>query len=259
LANYVRSGPCEDCGSRDAKAIYDDSSTFCFSCNKYHGAGLKDRLKPRRSNEKAVKVIDTSQWQYSLPGVATDWLNKYQLTKEEMSGFRWNPALTSKLWDGNAGALAMSLWENGRVVCVSYRLFDQDKPKSITIGYRPYITISNIEADTVIVVEDYISALKVSRLYPCIPLLGSNMPDDAILRLSKGYRSVYFWLDEDKLVQSMKMATKAGLLGMSVGTIYTEEDPKEYETEELQHIIGNRLNSNKSSSLYNDKVFGSNS
>jgi DNA primase len=159
-----------------------------------------------------------------------------------MSGFRWNPALTSRLWDGPTGALVMPLWENGRVVCVSYRLFDQDKPKSITLGYRPYITISNIESDTVIVVEDYISALKVSRIAPCIPLLGSNMPDDAILRLSKGYRSVYFWLDEDKVVSAMKMATKAGLLGMQTGAIYTEEDPKAYSTEELQHIIGNRIN-----------------
>lgn len=258
MANYIKSGPCPACGSSDARAEYSDGTAFCFSCNTFTGAGLKDRLKPRKSNEKAVKVIDTSQWQYSLPAVATDWLNRYELTKEEMSGFRWNPALTSKLWDGNAGALAMPLWENGRVVCVSYRLFDQDKPKSITIGYRPYITIGYKEADTVIVVEDYISALKVSRLYPCIPLLGSNMPDDAILRLSKGYRSVYFWLDADKCTSALKMAQKARNLGMVAGTIYTEEDPKEFSTEELQHIIGNRLNSNKNCSLNNDKVFGSN-
>lgn len=261
MANYIKSGPCSKCGSSDAAAQYSDGTTYCFSCSTFTGAGLKDRLKPRKSNEKAVKVIDTTDWQYSLPSVALDWLDKYGITSTEISfyGFRWNPNLTSKLWDGPTGALAMPLFENGRVVCVSYRLFDQDKPKSITLGYRPYITLSNIEPSEdiyrrgsfVIVVEDYISALKVSRMAPCIPLLGSNMPDDAILRLSKAYRSVYFWLDEDKLLPAMKMATKAGLLGMTTGTIYTELDPKDHSTEELSSLICNRHNSNKNSSLNN--------
>lgn len=266
MANYIKSGSCPVCGSSDARAEYSDGTHFCFSCNTFTGAGLKDRLKPRRSNEKAVKVIDTSQWQYSLPEVATAWLNRYELTKDELSGFRWNPALTSKLWDGNAGALAMPLWQHGRVVCVSYRLFDNDKPKSITIGYRPYITISNIATEdrhmdiygrspTVIVVEDYISALKVSRLYPCIPLLGSSMPDDAILRLSKGYRSVFYWLDADKCTSALKMAQKAALLGMETRTIYTEEDPKEYTDGQITEIVETRLFSNKNSSLNNFNVF----
>ena len=32
MAEFIRHEPCETCGSSDAKAIYDDGSTFCFSC-----------------------------------------------------------------------------------------------------------------------------------------------------------------------------------------------------------------------------------
>ena len=31
-ANFVRHEPCEVCGSRDNKAVYDDGSSYCFSC-----------------------------------------------------------------------------------------------------------------------------------------------------------------------------------------------------------------------------------
>lgn len=31
-ANYLFKGPCERCGSRDARAVYDDGHSFCFAC-----------------------------------------------------------------------------------------------------------------------------------------------------------------------------------------------------------------------------------
>lgn len=261
MANYIKSGPCPSCGSSDARAEYSDGTFFCFSCSVFTGAGLKDRLKPRESKEKSVKIIDTSQWQYSLPKVATEWLNKYGITQNEITsyGLRWNPALTSKLWDGPTGALAMPLFTNGVVTCVSYRLFDQDKPKSITLGFRPYITIGNIEVtlnhgqeqapgETVIIVEDYISALKVSRILPCVPLLGSAIPDDAILRLSKTHTRLLIWLDMDKAVPALKITSKARLLGLEAGTICTELDPKDHSDLEIFSIV------NRDSKIFLDSI-----
>jgi DNA primase len=259
MANYVKSDACPDCGSgmrgrTGARAEYDDGSFYCHSCNTYTPPPWQVRLKPRKSGEKTIKVIDTSQWQYSLPAVAREWLAKYQITDQEINqyGLRWNPALTSRQWDGETGALAMPLFENGRVVCVSYRLFDPDKTKSITLGYRPYITFSNIEqAETAVVVEDYISAIKVARIVPCVPLLGSNLPDDALLRLCKGYKRLLIWLDHDKTATALKIASKARLVGLETGVICTELDPKELSDTE----IFNRLSSYKEGSLNNYKVF----
>lgn len=242
MANYLKSGPCANCGSSDARAEYDDGSSFCFACPPGQGyipGHIFERLKPRKSGEKAVKVIDTSEWQYSLPQKALDWLGKYEITDLEMSsyGLRWNPKLTNKQWDGETGALAMPVFDNGKVVCVSYRLFDADKTKSITIGYRPYTVLKGEPQDSVVIVEDYVSAMKVSRVLPAIPLLGSSLPDDALLRLSKSHKSVYLWLDEDKLVDSMKIAKKAELLGLKARPIFTWKDPKEFTSTEIQEIL----------------------
>ena len=33
MSEFIRHEPCEVCGSSDAKAIYDDGNTFCFSCH----------------------------------------------------------------------------------------------------------------------------------------------------------------------------------------------------------------------------------
>ena len=37
-SEFERHEPCEVCGSSDAKAVYTDGHTFCFSCQSY-GAG----------------------------------------------------------------------------------------------------------------------------------------------------------------------------------------------------------------------------
>lgn len=38
MAAFLRHSPCERCGSKDAKALYSDSTAYCFSCNAYFGS-----------------------------------------------------------------------------------------------------------------------------------------------------------------------------------------------------------------------------
>ena len=35
MAEFLRHEPCEVCGSSDAKAVYDDGNTYCFSCQNF--------------------------------------------------------------------------------------------------------------------------------------------------------------------------------------------------------------------------------
>ena len=42
--SFVKHAPCEACGSSDAKAIYDDGSTYCFSCETATGNGEKHQV-----------------------------------------------------------------------------------------------------------------------------------------------------------------------------------------------------------------------
>ena len=43
--------PCDQCGSSDALAIYDDGHTYCFSCNSY-GSDKEDYMEPLRKKSK---------------------------------------------------------------------------------------------------------------------------------------------------------------------------------------------------------------
>ena len=46
-------GPCDECGSSDANAVYTDGHTYCFSCDTYgkaegaEGAYTESRPAPR--------------------------------------------------------------------------------------------------------------------------------------------------------------------------------------------------------------------
>jgi twinkle protein len=48
-AKFLRHEPCEDCGSRDNKAVYDDESTYCFGCKTSSRGNIsQDRLLEQR-------------------------------------------------------------------------------------------------------------------------------------------------------------------------------------------------------------------
>ena len=52
MAEFIRHEPCEACGSSDAKAIYDDGSTFCFSCQTVTEKMKSTKCKMYNSKEQ---------------------------------------------------------------------------------------------------------------------------------------------------------------------------------------------------------------
>ena len=67
-AEFLRHEPCEVCGSSDAKAIYSDGNTYCFSCQNFTSQdihnhmptnvqfkGSAQRLQKRRISEKVCQ------------------------------------------------------------------------------------------------------------------------------------------------------------------------------------------------------------
>ena len=67
-AEFLRHEPCEVCGSSDAKAVYDDGNTFCFSCHNLTRAdntqhmptnvqfkGSAQRLQKRKISEETCQ------------------------------------------------------------------------------------------------------------------------------------------------------------------------------------------------------------
>ena len=57
MSNLVKAHlPCKDCGSHDALSIYDDGSTYCFSCSTYHKGDIKEVVYMDEKNIETLKL-----------------------------------------------------------------------------------------------------------------------------------------------------------------------------------------------------------
>jgi len=91
--------------------------------------------------------------------------------------------------------------------------------------------------ETLVIVEDPVSAMRIAPLRPSMPLLGSHLATGRLIALSGLYNSIWFWLDSDKLKEARAMAEKASLIDIHTKVIYTELDPKCYTQDELTEIL----------------------
>jgi hypothetical protein len=98
-------------------------------------------------------------------------------------------------------------------------------PKYGSFGYR------------VVVVEDLISAYRVSRMSDSFCCLGSSLGLDKIIALRASYEVLDVWLDGDKWREARQISEQAKLIGFSSMAIYTEKDPKEYTDIEIKEIL----------------------
>ena len=87
--------------------------------------------------------------------------------------------------------------------------------------------------DWIVIVEDAISAIKVSRVCSAVAIHNSIIPLELILRLSKQFSNLAIWLDPDKQKEVLKEANKASIYFDKVNIIWASKDPKDFTTEEI--------------------------
>lgn len=237
-SNYIRHESCPKCGSRDNLARYDDGHAYCFGCHYQE----KPERVILRLPQPAAKVKNFKDLP-PLPDDATEmlgwkpltWLAKYGIVHTEQKNFMWSE---EKQW------LIWPVRKDGELVAWQARNFNEErpKPKYITRGSmqsRVYV-MSNLidtpnnpyETDTVIITEDVVSAIKVSRQSNAIPLFGSDCNLLTLIALSVKFNKLGVWLDMDKAGKALEIAGRASQLGFSkTFTVMTDKDPKEYSNE----------------------------
>lgn len=86
-SEFLEKGPCEECGSSDACALYSDGHRHCFSCNHYfppEGEELPKRKKTRVSSDLLkVEPIDRV-----IREITPDTFKKFGYGEATMSGQR---------------------------------------------------------------------------------------------------------------------------------------------------------------------------
>lgn len=227
-------------------ARYNDGSSWCFGCHLFQ----KPTLAPPWPQPKAAanpdypeKQAGTSKW-FDLPADATryygpearKWLESYPMPQSLLLE-------NDVVWSPTRQQLIYKFLINGELVAWQARNFGiaREKSKVFTSGnVTNLIKIYGLakNPDTLVIVEDPLSAINVSRVLPCMPLLGSHMPLQKVQIVSKLYEQVVVWLDPDKFTEGQKIAHRLSLMnGCTARAILTNRDPKYYTEMEITHYL----------------------
>ncbi len=232
MSRFLYHTSCPKCGSRDNLAVYDDGHTFCFGCtNKTKGS-------------RKFKIMDVDFTKKYLPEEnlmcpeALDWLAKYNLVPKDFKipNLYWNSFYRRLIF---VLSLEPNVWQ-GR-----YLGDDSSKPKWFSSGKLHELHLAfqrGTETHGVIFTEDLLSAVKVSKALPeyrVVPLFGTHLSTEDLLRYKHITDSYYIWLDFDKRVHSLNLSRKFNQLGFKVQSVVTEQDPKEYSFDKIQECIYN--------------------
>lgn len=205
----------------DNLALYPDGGAFCFSCGYY------------QSTRKFIPETKTGAYQYNfqrgsvIPKELRKELEQYLTDSEIQKHFCFDPSMQRMVlldtlphfyW-GRDGRSDRKVWNQGEV---------------------PFYVFSGglySGNGTLVVVEDPISAIVVSRNYDCLPLFGSHLKPDWYHKLLLAAKSeLIFWLDRDKSQESLELALTFRHL-LQTNFVVSSKDPKAYDVVEIQHFM----------------------
>lgn len=166
---------------------------------------------------------------------------RFGLTREELAKNRvgYNPE-TGRILYPVLDAL-------GRRTGIIGRLYQPDgqSPKSLTFweyenALRIYIPASCVRSadDTICLVEDPVSAIRVGRILPAGALLGVYLQPDTARRLSRAYRNLVVFLDPGAERAAFDIERNNRLLFRSIRVICGHAlDPKDMDDETLARTL----------------------
>jgi hypothetical protein len=244
-SQFLRHEACPRCreSGKDREGnnlgVYDDGHTHCFSCGHYTPSDAVKNVERMvaandvRVEKKGIYLPDGTT--STIDAMGLEWLSKYGIKWNEVqdNGILWNKTRMQLIFPYRDG-------ENNLLAFQARCFALNDTKKWITYGNVNDLThLLGDSEGAIIVVEDIVSAIKVSRHSRCMPLFGSHLSLQRMNRLRFLTKKLLLWLDGDKYPQAMRYAAKAAILGMDVHAIYSEKDPKEHTDEEILSVIRN--------------------
>lgn len=234
LLYKTRCPKCAESG-RDRKGdnlgVYSDGHTFCFSCGHSTGSSINAKLSAKKSTTKQIPDFP-EDISINLDREPQRWLLQY-FEEHEFPRYLWS----------NQEQKLYFLLEDG---AFQYRYFgnNRDHPKWVGYGINENLIHivtprdRTVDATSLVLVEDLISAEKVGHITPTLCLFGSNISLKRLAVLRQlGYNKVVIWLDWDKKEYAMKAAQLAQSIGLQAQVIHTIKDPKEYNAQEITEIL----------------------
>jgi len=256
----INSLSCPRCNKLDDKQFSisrlspDKIAYICFraSCSFQgfvNSFTSNDVLKDYKKNPKKTKDYRFKRKLVGLPVIQVNTLKeKYGLTREEIinNGLKY---------DYREDRLYQPIFNKyGFKVGATCKIFNGSrsrpgKPKTITYfeNNKVYKGLhypcsssgdSNLTTNDLVIVEDILSSIKVSRHAPCVALLGTHINDTRILDIRKESDTVVLMLDADAYKKALKYESTYSYLFNGFRVVKPRVDPKELKDEEIRNYIG---------------------
>ncbi len=244
MSKFLRHEACPECGSKDNVGVWDDGGKYCFGCHWWTAPNHTSKISAiqafdlqHRKNSDGDEIIELpTDFSNYVPPQPYNWLRQY-LTHLEVTqkGFGWS-ASEQRLIYPYYESEVLKFW-TGR-----YFGSDPTAPKYWSEGARGKVIMlhtNNVMNDRVVFVEDVISAIKVGRVATACPILGSRIPTEYLVALSKTFSKAVIWLDGDKRKEALKQAIHLNsFFRDGVKVVFTDKDPKTYANNEILTKIG---------------------
>ena len=244
--------PCKSCTSSDAMAEY-DNNYYCFSCNTsffkqnkqskpFLGNTAKGDANNSRLDNLSFKAVDlpsdAKKWLY-LTGITDEQINDYNIKHVHSGTYKARSGADISL--GGRLVIPASTFTGGPGSYNLFRAIADEKPKVLTIGPKDlFFSKHKFRASvkqSVVIVEDAISCIRVGEVVPAIALLGTSINHRQLLTLVKRYDNIIVWLDGDDAGKKASEKLYRRLKNFKPNSTFrlvTKEDPKWYSKKQLQ-------------------------
>lgn len=242
-SHVVRKERCPECAklgndkSGDNLAIYSDGHSYCYSCGYLVGRGA--RLPAQEETSRSSTVCLPTDVTTELPYEAKAWLQQYELTQLDIKKHLC-------MWSDSWSRLIFPYFVDGDLLAWQGRYIQTGEPTEISKKQAKWYSQGKIHAmlhpvevhdRQAVIVEDIVSAIKVSKIRGAIPLFGCKLSSAHLKGLKLLCNEVCVWLDPDKRQDSMKISRILNLIGLNVHVIFSEKDPKEHSYNEIHQLL----------------------
>ena len=247
LSSHKECPSCGDNHKGNPYCLYENGA-HCFSCGYTKSYDRSFSIQEsRKVSIPELPNLKSRMEEFTLENQL--WLNKYYITKDHVGQYHISEAPD--------GALVFcNIDNNGDVT--HYQMRYNTIPRRILSKGPKTPSISSIEASTIVLVEDYLSHIRVGELFDTACLWGTKASYDFLKSLLP-YTTILVWLDNDsqKEINSGQIAAKKickmlesilrlerrrfGFGGRQLPTIIniaTDNDPKVYSPSEIKNILG---------------------
>ena len=239
MSQFVEHAPCPECGSKDNLGIFTDHE-YCFGCGYVHFYNYHNRrILGAKDTEVRIVSLPHDIAPY-IPSIADSWIKKYDLTQRELYD-------NKVVWSDFRQLLIFPYFDDKSFLWGwQGRYFGEDPkhPKWTGKGnfkeqIKVYGDLTTTKDNDIIVVEDIISTIKLSRITNSSCLYGSFIDSSKYIKIYNLYKpkSFIIWLDKDKQKESYQYMSSLIKLGIPCSVISTELDPKCYTTNEIKEIL----------------------